>query len=58
MKIILSKDEIAVALKDYVKKIYSLDADSVSVVKSSKIIKKDMITSQLKTEISAIVKIK
>lgn len=58
MKIILSKDEIAIALKDYVKKIYSLDADSVSVVKSSKIIKKDMITSQLKTEISAIVKIK
>lgn len=58
MKIILSKDEIAIALKDYVKKIYSLDADSVSVVKSSKIIKKDMITSQLKTEISEIVKIK
>ncbi len=55
MKIILSKDEIAIALKDYVKKIYSLDADSVSVVKSSKIIKKDMITSQLKTEISAII---
>jgi len=58
MKIILSKDEIAIALKDYVKKIYSLEADSVSVVKSSKIIKKDIITSQLKTEISAIVKIK
>lgn len=58
MKIILSKDEIAIALKDYVKKIYTLEADSVSVVKSSKIIKRDMITSQLKTEISAIVKIK
>lgn len=40
MKIILSKDEIAIALKDYVKKIYSLDADSVSVVKSSKLSKK------------------
>jgi hypothetical protein len=58
MKIILSKDEIASALKDYVKKIYALEADSVSVIKSSKIIKRDMITSQLKTEISAIVKIK
>lgn len=58
MKIILSKDEITIALKEYVKKIYSLEADSVSILKSSKIIKKDMITSQLKTEISAIVSVK
>ncbi len=58
MKIILSKNEIEIAIKDYVKKIYSLDADSVSVIKKSKLIRKDMITSINKTEISAIVEIK
>lgn len=58
MKILLPKDEIEIAIKDYVKKIYSLDADSVSVIKKSKLIRKDMITSINKTEISAIVEIK
>lgn len=55
MKIILSKDEIAIALKDYVKKIYSLDADSVSVVKKSKLIQKGLCGTFNKTEISAII---
>lgn len=58
MKIILSKNEIEIAIKDYVKKIYSLDADSVSVIKKSKLIQKGLCGTINKTEISAIVNIK
>ncbi len=38
MKILLSKEEIEIAIKDYVKKKYSLEANSVLVNKKSKII--------------------
>lgn len=58
MKIILSKNEIETALKDYVKKTYALDADSVSVIKQSKLIQKGLCGTVSKTEISAIVGIK
>ena len=58
MKIILSKNEIAIALKDYVKKVYSLETDSVSVIKKSKLIQKELCGTINKTEISAIIGIK
>ena len=58
MKILLSKEEIEIAIKDYVKKKYSLEANSVLVNKKSKIIQKGFIGCISKTELSAIVGIK
>lgn len=58
MKILLSKEEIEIAIKDYVKKRYSLEVNSVLVIKKSKFVPKDSITSISKTELSAVVGIK